>query len=47
MKIVPKEHTVFRFEVPLADEEEGEGKERGAATKPLIFEIHGNQFAKA
>lgn len=34
LKTVPKEQTVFRFEVPF--EEEGK--------KPLVFEIHGNQF---
>lgn len=34
VKRVPKEHTVFRFEVP-SKEEEG---------KPMVFEIHGSQF---
>lgn len=34
LKTVPKEQTVFRFEVPF--EEEGK--------RPLVFEIHGNQF---
>ncbi|KAK4499842.1 hypothetical protein PRZ48_008028 [Zasmidium cellare] len=34
LKTVPKEQTIFRFEVPF--EEEGR--------KPLVFEIHGNQF---
>ncbi|KAK5703604.1 hypothetical protein LTR17_021973 [Elasticomyces elasticus] len=39
LKIMPKEHTVFRFEVPLEPKEDG-SKE----LKPLIFEIHGSQF---
>ncbi|KAK0945413.1 hypothetical protein LTR29_003018 [Friedmanniomyces endolithicus] len=39
LKIMPKEHTVFRFEVPF------ERKENcGEVPKPLVFEIHGNQF---
>ncbi|KAK5124070.1 hypothetical protein LTR85_002267 [Meristemomyces frigidus] len=39
LKIVPKEHTVFRFEVPFEQQEGGED-----ARKPLVFEIHGSQF---
>lgn len=39
LKIVPKEHTLFRFEVPF---EQGDTKEE--ARKPLVFEIHGSQF---
>ncbi|KAK5681496.1 hypothetical protein LTS10_006028 [Elasticomyces elasticus] len=39
LKIMPKEHTVFRFEVPLEPKEDG-----GEEPKPLIFEIHGSQF---
>ncbi|KAK0928166.1 hypothetical protein LTR57_002900 [Friedmanniomyces endolithicus] len=39
LKIMPKEHTVFRFEVPF------ERKENcGEVPKPLVFDIHGNQF---
>jgi ribonuclease P protein subunit POP4 len=34
VKTVPKEHTVFRLEVPFED----------VAQKPLVFEIHGSQF---
>lgn len=34
IKSVPKEHTIFRFEVP---NKEAEGK-------PMVFEIHGSQF---
>ena len=39
LKIMPKEHTVFRFEVPLEVKEDGK-----EALKPLVFEIHGSQF---
>ena len=39
VKIVPKEHTVFRMEVPFA-KVEGEVEEK----KPLVFEILGGQF---
>ena len=38
LKTVPKEHTVFRFEVPF-EEKDGEEKR-----KPLVFELHGHQF---
>jgi len=38
-KIVPKEHTVFRFEVPF-EKRQGVEEER----KPMVFEIHGSQF---
>lgn len=34
-KVIPKEHTVFRFEIPRPGGEEG---------KDLVFELHGNQF---
>lgn len=40
LKILPKEHTVFRFEVPFEAPKEG-GDE---VPKPLVFEIHGSQF---
>jgi len=39
LKIMPKEHTVFRFEVPFERKEDG-----GEVPKPLVFEIHGSQF---
>jgi ribonuclease P protein subunit POP4 len=35
---IPKEHTIFRFEVPLP------AKEGEEAPKPLVFEINGEQF---
>ncbi|KAH7398441.1 ribonuclease-like protein P complex subunit Pop4 [Pyrenochaeta sp. MPI-SDFR-AT-0127] len=38
VKAIPKEHTVFRFEVPLT------GKEGDEISKPLAFEIFGEQF---
>jgi ribonuclease P protein subunit POP4 len=38
-KTVPKEHTVFRFVIPLV--EKGDEGEKG---KDLVFELHGNQF---
>lgn len=40
LKSVPKEHTMFRFEIPFPVPE-GEGTE---PIRPLIFEIHGEQF---
>lgn len=40
VKTVPKEHTVFRFEVPF---EENVKDAEGQKT-PLVFEIHGSQF---
>lgn len=43
LKNVPKEHTVFRFELPFEDQV-AEGKSTQAERKPLVFEIHGNQF---
>jgi ribonuclease P protein subunit POP4 len=40
VKAVPKEHTVFRFEVPFEENvKDAEGQK-----KPLVFEIHGSQF---
>ncbi|KAH9831886.1 hypothetical protein Tdes44962_MAKER08894 [Teratosphaeria destructans] len=41
LKVVPKEFTVFRFEVPL---EEVEGQGGGEGRRPLVFELHGSQF---
>lgn len=42
IKSVPKEHTVFGFEIPLGGAEEG--GEGGPAPRPLQFEIFGEQF---
>ncbi|KAK3053067.1 hypothetical protein LTR09_005693 [Extremus antarcticus] len=45
LKTVPKEHTVFRFEVPFEEGKTvGEGGEEILQQKPLVFEIHGSQF---
>ncbi|KAI5295362.1 hypothetical protein KEM55_006219 [Ascosphaera atra] len=48
VKTIPKEHTVFRFEVPLPESEgqTDEASSEGAAAdkKSLVFELHGSQF---
>jgi ribonuclease P protein subunit POP4 len=54
VKVLPKEHTVFRFEVPLPSSAElsgmlgkkGEARPGGASAneKNLVFELHGDQF---
>jgi len=53
VKVVPKEHTVFRFEVPVGEEEvvddgeekgEGVSKENSERQKPLVFELYGHFF---
>ncbi|KAI7541738.1 RNase P/MRP, p29 subunit [Hortaea werneckii] len=52
VKVLPKEHTVFRFEVPFEDDGkeeekiEGDGvvKKEREERKPLVFEIQGGQF---
>jgi ribonuclease P protein subunit POP4 len=41
LKTVPKEHTVFRFEVPFGETKQ---PEKHAAKKPLVFDIYGSQF---
>ncbi|KAK8211830.1 hypothetical protein IWZ01DRAFT_433281 [Phyllosticta capitalensis] len=38
VKTVPKEHTIFRFELPLVEHPAEDGP------KPLVFELHGSQF---
>ncbi|KAF2808295.1 ribonuclease-like protein P complex subunit Pop4 [Mytilinidion resinicola] len=40
VKTVPKEHTIFRFEVPFL-EQEGQQQHQ-----PLVFEIHGEHFQR-
>ncbi|KAI9679365.1 MAG: hypothetical protein M1817_005387 [Caeruleum heppii] len=37
IKVLPKEHSIFRFEVPIPGQEPAEGKN-------LVFELHGEQF---
>ncbi|CAI7594549.1 unnamed protein product [Penicillium bialowiezense] len=47
MKTIPKEHTVFRFTVPLSNRAGGAEKqpdEPNEQDKPLVFELHGSQF---
>ncbi|KAG9842125.1 ribonuclease p complex subunit, partial [Aureobasidium melanogenum] len=44
LKTVPKEYTVFRFEIPFA-EEDGDGDSHMIEPrKPFVFELHGSQF---
>jgi ribonuclease P protein subunit POP4 len=49
LKTIPKEHTVFRFEVPPPGSPEAvdneTSKEEGeSGKKNLVFELHGDQF---
>ncbi|KAF7712747.1 Uncharacterized protein PECH_003805 [Penicillium ucsense] len=53
VKTIPKEHTVFRFTVPLpqptsteATIQDGDNQQetKAAELKPLVFELHGSQF---
>ncbi|EAQ88379.1 hypothetical protein CHGG_04998 [Chaetomium globosum CBS 148.51] len=48
LKLVPKEGTVFRFEVPVpvsvSGLGEGEGEKGEVQTSTMVFEIHGEQF---
>ncbi|RAH79958.1 putative ribonuclease P complex subunit Pop4 [Aspergillus japonicus CBS 114.51] len=44
--LIPKEHTVFRFELPLpfSSPEAGKDAAGDAAGDGLVFELHGSQF---
>jgi ribonuclease P protein subunit POP4 len=52
IKVVPKEHTVLQFEVPVVEDVGGEGEKAGEAkgnriddrSKPLVFELYGHFF---
>ncbi|PSN62146.1 RNase P/MRP, p29 subunit [Corynespora cassiicola Philippines] len=44
VKVIPKEHSMFRFEIPLNTTEDGNSTGLNEATKPLVFEILGEQF---
>ncbi|KAF2458914.1 Rof/RNase P-like protein [Lineolata rhizophorae] len=44
LKLIPKEHTVFRFEIPLGESNEESSTENQNPPKRLIFELHGDQF---
>ncbi|WEW57704.1 ribonuclease P subunit [Emydomyces testavorans] len=44
LKTIPKEHTVFRFEIPAPSVPSTENGELQNALKNLVFELHGSQF---
>jgi len=52
VKVLPKEHTIFRFTVPFPEVKVEEGKMRVEESnvdeekkpKDLVFELHGDQF---
>jgi ribonuclease P protein subunit POP4 len=44
LKILPKEHTDFRFEVPLPEDVD---LEQDHQKRPLVFEVHGSRFEMA
>ncbi|KAI4761087.1 RNase P/MRP, p29 subunit [Aureobasidium sp. EXF-3400] len=44
LKTVPKEFTVFRFEVPFAEQDDDGDSQMVEPRKPFIFELHGSQF---
>lgn len=41
---VPKEHTIFRFEIPLAAETTEGTVGEDKSSRNLVFELHGSQF---
>lgn len=47
---MPKEHTVFRFEIPLRDVlpetalQNGDAQTNGDKLKPIVLELHGSSF---
>ncbi|KAL9089416.1 MAG: hypothetical protein Q9165_005737 [Trypethelium subeluteriae] len=43
LKVLPKEHTIFRFEVPLPVVATSDGQ-KSTQSAPLIFELRGSQF---
>jgi ribonuclease P protein subunit POP4 len=50
VKVLPKEHTIFRFTIPLPGKKAEAGKEEVEKVEPekeakeLVFELHGDQF---
>ncbi|THX24767.1 RNase P/MRP, p29 subunit [Aureobasidium pullulans] len=44
LKTVPKEYTVFRFEVPFVEKDNDGDSQMAESQKPFIFELHGSQF---
>lgn len=41
---IPKEYTVFRFEIPQPQGERLDGEDDGKKPGKLVFELHGSQF---
>lgn len=41
--VLPKEHTIFRFEIPIKPTHAPDGQEE-KQNPPLVFELHGSQF---
>lgn len=41
---MPKEQTVFKFEIPVPTDPTNEQIQSSETPKNLVFEIHGNQF---
>ncbi len=45
LKVVPKEHTIFRFKIPLAEDEVEQGAmPTDKQPSSLVFELHGTAF---
>ncbi|KAI5196891.1 RNase P/MRP, p29 subunit [Aureobasidium subglaciale] len=44
VEAIPKEYTVFRFEVPFAEQDDEGDSQMTEPRKPFIFELHGSQF---
>ena len=47
--VIPKRHTIFRFEIPQPGStesqiEQGTAKEETGDVPALVFELHGSQF---
>ncbi|KAI9668080.1 MAG: hypothetical protein M1821_000900 [Bathelium mastoideum] len=44
LKVLPKEYTIFRFEIPIPSPAAPNEHEQIAETSPLVLELHGSQF---
>jgi len=44
VKTVPKEHTIFKFELPIDGEQASRDDEAFETRRALVFELHGSQF---
>ena len=42
--VIPKEHTVFRFQIPQPGSVLGEGGKDSEKSEDLVFELYGSQF---